>query len=294
VSLEHTSKGLSNLRVLSGVDAIVYVEGGSSQSVDQVEAGRFESESMDIAFWQKCFSELGSRLSLKFLAVGAKPTLRAIAQKIVKDGVTGVYVAMDRDFDSLLGKTIQHPRVLYTYGYSWENDVWKREVLEEVFYTLCPVCRNTVVVSPITTAAMHDFERDIRWPTYADLICFMHDIPLLPRRSAQRIITTGRGAAPAINKSALRQCFRDAKLKRAATAVAATIKIRTRPLVDCCGHVVCSFGHCLLRYLFGKFCKGTSYPNEVFDTVAIDKFFERLKSGSFEDIRAHYQRQVAA
>jgi len=200
---------------------------------------------------------------------------------------------MDRDFDNLLDRMIQAPKVLYTFGYSWENDVWKREVLEEVFYTLCGVCRTTVTINSIAVAAFDSFERALRWPTYADFVSFMHGIPLLPRRSAQKVMRIGGGMVPSIDKSAVRQCIRDAKLKRTG-AVTATVRVRTSPLVDCCGHLVSTFGYCLLVYLFKKFCKDKTYPRYLMDSVAIDKFFDDIRQGKFEAVRVYYQRQLVA
>src|SRR5665213_77182 len=136
MSFQHSPAGLSNLHIFSRVDAIVFVEGGESRSIADVRSGKFDSISSDVAFWQRCFSELGPPIKLQFRAVGAKPTLLDLAREVAQ-GVTGVYVAMDRDFDHLMGQAIRAPGVLYTFGYSWENDVWTEMVIEEVFYTLC-------------------------------------------------------------------------------------------------------------------------------------------------------------
>jgi hypothetical protein len=293
MTFQRTPSGLSNLHVFLNVDAIVFVEGGVSRTLHEVQSGEFDNESDDIPFWQKCFAELGPRLTLQFRAVGSKPTLIAIAQQVADGVVTGVYVAMDRDFDPLLGLAITAPRVLYTFGYSWENDVWRQAVIEEVFYTLCGVCRYTVKISQIIATSFARFERDIRWTTYGDFLCVKHGIPLLPRRSPQRVMTEARTSAPAINRTALHLCIREAKAKRTG-AMSAGVRIKTDPLLDCCGHVVGAFGYSLLVYLFKKFCKGTTYPRHLMDSVAIDKFFERIRSGQLVEVRSHYEQQLTA
>ncbi|SCB53098.1 hypothetical protein GA0061101_1629 [Rhizobium lusitanum] len=45
-----------------------------------------------------------------------------MAQKVAAGAVGNTIVAMDADFDELLSDKIASPRVLYSYGYSWEND----------------------------------------------------------------------------------------------------------------------------------------------------------------------------
>jgi len=278
------------------VDAIVLVEGGLSRTVQEIHSGQFESESQDIAFWQKCFRELGPERRLRFWAVGSKATLTEIARQVAGGSVLNVYVAMDRDFDNLIGKIIDSPRVLYTFGYSWENDVWNGEVIEEVFYTLCGVCRDTtkVKVNEIITSATAAFNRDMRWATRADFLCFKHEIGWLPRHSPQRFISkASHGRAPSINKSAIKQCVREARSKRTGGITAGAL-IKFNPLADSCGHLIGTFGYWLLVYLFRGFCKGTTYPRDLIDSVAVDKLFEKIRQGSFGVLRAHYRHQLTA
>src|SRR5690606_19841105 len=46
-----------------------------------------------------------------------------IAEKILNTSVKNTIAVMDRDYDDKFGDTINHPNVIYTFGYSWENDV---------------------------------------------------------------------------------------------------------------------------------------------------------------------------
>jgi hypothetical protein len=292
--LQHTAFGLSNMYKFYRVDAVVLVEGGLSRTVQEIHSGKFESESQDILFWQRCFRELGPQLRLRFWAVGSKPALHSIAAQIADGSVTHVYVAMDRDFDNLLGRLITSPKVLYTFGYSWENDVWNEDVMEEIFYTLCGVCRDTTKVQEVLAKALKEFERDLRWPTMADFLCVKHGIPLLPRQSPFRVITQAKhGNMPAMSKAALRQCVRDAQARKTGVIRAST-KVRLVPLVDCCGHVVGAFGYSVLKHLFQKFCKHKSHSRDVIDSLAIDKLFDKLRRGSFGALRIYYEQQLAA
>ena len=291
MSFQHSSAGLSNLHIFAGVDAIVFVEGGESRSITDVRSGQFDSTSTDVAFWQKCFSEFGPQITLQFRAVGAKPTLIDLAREVATGSVTSVYVAMDRDFDHLLGLEIRAPRVLYTFGYSWENDVWRQSVLEEVFYTLCNTCRTTVKVNQTIVSSFSGFERDLRWPTYADYICVKHGVAMLPRSGAQRLMKNTRAAPPALEKAALRRCVRDARSKRSA-AVNAGDRIKLNPLVDCCGHLISVLGYSLLVHLLKRFCKGTTYPRSIVNSLAIDRLFSEIRRGGFQELRTHYQEQL--
>jgi hypothetical protein len=56
MSFRRTSPGLSNMHLFLNVEAIVFVEGGSnSYSLEEVERGLYNCESIDLLFWSKIF-----------------------------------------------------------------------------------------------------------------------------------------------------------------------------------------------------------------------------------------------
>jgi hypothetical protein len=110
-----TKFGLSNEHQFYRVELVVYCEG------DTVEG---ESASLDEVFWTKVF-ECNGRV-VKCKSLGGKPTLRPLAEKVANGEIDNVVVAMDRDYDHLRGLKIFHPKVIYTFGYSWESDVMLR------------------------------------------------------------------------------------------------------------------------------------------------------------------------
>lgn len=107
-----SNQGIENEHLFYNVDFVVYCEG------KEVEG---EGSSLDEVFWERVFSENG--LSVHCKSMGGKSVVRPLAEKIVQDGISHVLVAMDRDYDDMLGLAIDHPQVFYTYGYSWESDV---------------------------------------------------------------------------------------------------------------------------------------------------------------------------
>ena len=107
-----SNQGIENEHLFYSVDFVVYCEG---KEVDG------EGSSLDEVFWERVFSENG--LSVHCKSMGGKSVVRPLAEKIVQDGISHVLVAMDRDYDDMLGLTIDHPQVFYTYGYSWESDI---------------------------------------------------------------------------------------------------------------------------------------------------------------------------
>lgn len=107
-----TSLGIGNEHLFYDVDFVVYCEG---KKVDG------EGSSLDEVFWERIFEENGKSVRCK--SMGGKSVVQPIAQKVADEGISNVVVAMDRDYDDLRNQVIDHPQVLYTYGYSWESDV---------------------------------------------------------------------------------------------------------------------------------------------------------------------------
>ncbi len=107
-----TPKGLASEYLFHSVDFVVYCEGLPDSN---------EAATMDEMFWNKIFVKFG--LKAKCKSKGSKTDLLCLAEIIRSNNVLHVIVAMDRDYDSLRNEIIRHPRIFYTFGYSWESDV---------------------------------------------------------------------------------------------------------------------------------------------------------------------------
>lgn len=137
MTFERTREGQRNRALFYGVDFICYVEG--DDGADQGD---------DVYFWSSVFRSVWPNRSAAFLCRGGKPQLEKLAREVVNENVEGVVVAMDADYAGFFeGKVIDDPRVLYTFGYSWENDVFGPETTLESHRSLCtradipdPVC----------------------------------------------------------------------------------------------------------------------------------------------------------
>src|SRR5690606_79017 len=109
------------------------VEGGNTQySKTEVYSGSFNHETVDIIFWSKVFHNFVNDKKIKFKSIGSKSTIKKIALDIVNEQIKTVLVAMDNEFDEILKKQISHPNIYYTFGYSWENDIWNAAVVKSV------------------------------------------------------------------------------------------------------------------------------------------------------------------
>lgn len=130
MNFSRTASGLSNMAQFCGAEIIVFTEGGStSYTTHEALNGNFNTHSVDIKFWSAALKKYGFNKKLHFRALGSKTSAEEIAIKVANLEVKNVIVVRDSDLDYFLGSKIDSPYVLYTYGYSWENDVWHKNSL---------------------------------------------------------------------------------------------------------------------------------------------------------------------
>ena len=122
MSFERTANGLSNNYLFHSVDFVIYVEG-------KYEETNSDLVSYDHYFWKSVAEIVSPETKFKVLSRGGKQALLPIANEIISGNISNILVALDRDYDFECENALSHPRVIYTQGYSWENDVWSSEAL---------------------------------------------------------------------------------------------------------------------------------------------------------------------
>jgi hypothetical protein len=138
MSLRRTLGGLASLHLFFRVDCIAFCEGGVSLSEADVLAGSGDEGTLDVFFWRSVSDLLEVKRNYHFKSVGSKAVLKSIAIDVATLGVSTVVVCLDRDYDWHCGRKLNHPGVVYTYGYSWESDVVCPIGLERLYFRMFP------------------------------------------------------------------------------------------------------------------------------------------------------------
>jgi hypothetical protein len=106
-------------------------------SVDLIAAGKGDDGTLDALFWSTVLHDLraeGRTLHVK--SVGNKPTLDSLAEDVRSLGITTILICFDSDHDGILRGRTSGNGLLYTFGYSWENDALQLSVLKDLFFDL--------------------------------------------------------------------------------------------------------------------------------------------------------------
>lgn len=179
-----TNAGIGNEHLFHDVDFVVYCEG-------KVVEG--EGSSLDEVFWDRIFSESGKSVHCK--SMGGKSVVRPLAQKVVAEGVSNVIVAMDRDYDEWRGLIIDHPQVVYTYGYSWESDVMLYFQFQSALSLFATTTRRQVIKDDFDTFR-NGLSQGLRRVCALDYKYIGHHEKLFDRQSPMSIIAAPSGHEP--------------------------------------------------------------------------------------------------
>ena len=288
MSFRRTESGLSNLYLFFGVDAVVFVEGGISLNREDVDSGLFTRSSSDIRFWQTLFGIYRPERNYQFRSIGSKKTVKSIARNIEEGKITNVVVAMDRDFDHVNKRIIASNNVIYTRGYSWENDAWNITTMIEAYCSLSGACKNNVaneiktieISMDLFSANMHDAIR-------IEAILSQYGISVFDRAKPRRYVLIEKNGSPNINLAQVKKSLSEAvALKGDLDLIKSELSINV--FIDCFGHLLAEYAYRLLAYLIEKVRKMTKLPKEYATGMVVEKFAKALESSLLPDLRQHY------
>jgi hypothetical protein len=239
VTFERSPQGQANRAIFYDVDWIVYTEGGS----DENELVR----SFDALFWGGVFRTVVTPLRFRAVPKGGKGQLIPLAEQVTQGRVDKVIVAMDRDYDDLFGTIIEHDRVIYTYGHSYENDVFLAdqicEIADSLFPEICDLDQMRLEVSRWVSQLIADF----RWAMKADIIAVHRAVKAFDREKPQKYLSSNAyGAEPILSVDRVRAEVTRIRAEGASIARPALGIIRT--------HARMIYGHLWEAFIFRAIC----------------------------------------
>lgn len=279
-----TSSGLGNQYLFYNVDAIVYTEGGEiSWSMENVIAGKFNESSIDIIFWRKLFNTFSPQKKIKFKALGSKTTTYKIAQEIIKNDLKFVIATMDSEFDEIYNLKLKHQNIIYTYGYSWENDVWNIELFQSIIEELS----GEVFDKDQIKQCILNFFQKIEISVFADGLLFGKGKSFLPRKGHLKCIDCTLNNSPVVIEDFVSQLIEHNQLE---TEDVLKFGKEYNLTVEryCYGHLLNDFYYHACRYFSQVVLKINVINKELFERLAISKI---IKFGKTE-ILAYYSEAI--
>jgi len=272
MAFKRTKSGIANQNLFHNVDFVVFVEGGSkSFTKEEVENDNYNNESDDIIFWERIFKKYKTNVSLKFKAVGSKSTALKIAEDIAVNNISTAYVAMDKEFDDILGKEIDSNKILYTYGYSWENDALSKELLKELLEDLtAKSVEDSLIFEPY-----EKFTKELKLSVYADGYQFSKYDSFFPRQGHMRCINCDLKKEPKLKKDEIDSLLNQNNLNKSTLySFGNRNSIGTEKY--CYGHLLADFCWHLISYLLKKVYKLKPVDKAVINRLILNRFIDYL------------------
>lgn len=282
-SFIRTASGLNNEHLFHNVDYVVYLEGGGkSFNINEVlNDGYYNDQTLDIAFWSYLFWHYWKDKRLKYKSIGSKTVLKELSTVLIDNDINTVLICMDNEFDELLMRRIDDRRVFYTYGYSWENEVFTLPIIKNLAISFSAA----VFCSPVIEERYNHFISDITCGVKADYLLFLHGDSIFPKKSRLKFIDLDKVSAP-VKQEELKSSINSRGISQDQLD---SISIDTKKY--CFGHLVADYSCQLLRIHLKKELNIESPNNEVFNRSAIVLYYQTFPCDYL--IKNHYEQQFS-
>lgn len=269
-----TNSGISNQHIFYNVDLIIYTEGGSETfTLDEAMNGKGNTYSVDIRFWKSVLAKLDKRI--KFKAVGSKTTCLSLCEKIINKEVSNTAVAMDRDIDGFTGNLIDSPYILYSKGYSWENDVFTRELTCDQIESLLFFDTLPNEVLSIVKESYDNFRRIGKQMAKLEIIFRENGINFISDINSERFFDSKK--SPFLNKEQIFLILKEKKKKIVKPILSNSYLKNINPYFDNYGKLLQTLSITIIGYICRKFGGSKSLPKDIITASMLDKFAQKIR-----------------
>ena len=182
-------------------------------------------------------------------------------------------------------------RIIYTLGYSWENDVWNANILYEIINDISGNSQAKTKIKSEITNCSTNFVRNIKWAVRADVVLCQNNKSLLMNRSPDSMISLDARKKPSFNRKEilrLLHIFNQEKNQK----YYMSNDVLTSPLRDCCGHTIAIFFYRVFCYINKHYIKKPNIAKYYLNTIAISKFIDLINKGKMKKFFNHYEKQL--
>lgn len=283
-----TNSGLSNFHAFFDVEYIVYTEGGDPSKIDVDDN---EVWSIDSIFWKSAFRRFLPDLKIKIKSLGSKEFVKPYAEKILTNSISNSIAVFDRDYDIYRGELMAHSRILYTHGYSWENDVCRPELVISILSGVHPSGK---ISEECITEIKHrytNFLKSIGRVVFVDLLCGMVKIQGVDREKFWALIDTSNIRDFKVKKDKFKNLIRDIKARRT-TPLRYSGNTRITSDSDCYGKMVSMFCYSIFCEYYRSITGCKNIPRHFSDKIFAESILTSDLTG-IPHVKEHYEQMMA-
>jgi hypothetical protein len=237
-----TNSGITNYKHFHDVEYLIYSEGGTYDT--SLEHSKW---AIDIIFWRSIFSKFLPDVKVKIRPMGSKENVLPYARKIASAEIGNSIAVMDRDHDFHRERLLLHPCIIYTYGYSWENDAWRAEFVISQLSKLSTNGEIPNLMAQHIRDKLLRFFSDFKRLIFVDILCSLARTQGIDREKYWSFVDTQDPSRYRVKKNRFKKLINDIKIKKTG-AFKYTGNHNIIPDRDC-------YGKLLATFTYGIFCE---------------------------------------
>jgi hypothetical protein len=287
MSFVRTNSGLSNFHAFCDVEYMVYTEGGDSAK----EGNDDGIWSIDSIFWRSAFRRFLPDVKIKIKSLGSKECVKPYAEKILSNSISNSIAVFDRDYDIYRGELMNHERIFYTHGYSWENDVCRPEMVISILGGIHPNGKIPDQKIVEIKSRYANFLRSIGRVVFVDLLCGMVKIQGVDREKFWALIDTSNSQDYKVKRDKFKKLITDIKTRRTAP-LRYFGDTRIVSDSDCYGKMVSMFCYSIFCEYYRSITGCKNVPRHFSDKIFAESIFTADLSG-VPHVKAHYETMMS-
>lgn len=160
----------------------------------------------DEIFYETLLKSLAPGVRAKIKCVGNKDAALQYVSLIEESGIRNSFVVVDRDYYGIVCSPIRFRGLIYTFGYSWESDLWTEGTIRLLVENLTA---NDPRAASLLRSSYEEVERRLKFLATLDLATQVAGCPvLLPKNGGACGINPNGGLPLIISDSEIRRLVR--------------------------------------------------------------------------------------
>lgn len=288
MTFTRTTSGIRNYPNFYNVDIVVYTEGSTTKTTEDSEfiPDRF--------FYKTLLSNIFDHKKIEIKCVGNKQTALAYVQPIINSGLKNSIVIVDRDYDNLRCSLLEIDSLMYTNGYSWENDLWTLELVSSVLKDL--TLQSDEAVTLLQKNYLNALKR-LKILSILDAAAQINSKCILPKNSGACGINVNYSNTSLIAYSELKRLiikFKsicDESCRIVQSVLKKARKLEPSKIIQ--GHLWAHVITKLISHIYTLITKNTKLPTSLIRTLILNKFLSDPSKYLGLDTYNYYSKQLA-
>ncbi len=289
--ISRSASGLNALSQFYSVDFVVFCEGGGG-----TDPSVPPTETPDAIFWSNALrGSLPDGVTCHVSSKGSKTAVFKEVENIRTERPGNVFLALDRDHDEILDRCLDDEFVLYTYGYSFENDIC---TFSAFFWMWSSFCSNSRESKTEFEKSMKDLQSDL------ESCCKLVEVDMcqiqkkregfFPRSSGVLALIDGlqKAQSPRLNKSYYETRLAELGLSRKPRRIVSIHKSAVGRHVY--GHFWAKFSFEVVSRAITRIVNRRMLNMKVFILLCSSIFYRDLTDVSQSDDRVAHYRSIGA